>query len=152
MKRRLLELGIPLGQGGVEPPRTLRIRSLSKTWSPKAFSEFVQPEILKALPAGVTLQRARALRQVVLPPAAELSRVRLSRFAKRAGPLTTTAIVEFTHEEQIVARVPVTVNLLMDKSAARPFLAKGCTSSANNPHKSCPRYGASGSDVRWRPQ
>jgi len=120
-------------EAGGEEPRTLRdirpvrVVSEAKLLNPAEAGEFVRPSIEAALPRGVTLAGLEAKSSLTLPLRGSAGTATLPKLPRRAGPTTTTAMVEIVLDGTLVKRVPVLVRLLIDPDAARADVPRGHT-------------------------
>jgi hypothetical protein len=105
--------------------RSVRVSSAARNLGSLELAAFVRPGIENALPAGTRLVGVEAKSALVVPLLSTLGSCRLPALPKRAGPLTTTALVDFLHEGKLVRRVPVLVRLVMSERAALPDVARG---------------------------
>jgi len=103
----------------------VRVLSAARVWSPGELGELVRPNIEHRLPEGVRLLALQPKAGATLPLLASVGECTLPALAKRAGPLTTTAMVEFLHDGAPVRRVAVQVRLNVSERAARPGVARG---------------------------
>jgi hypothetical protein len=85
----------------------------------------VRPNIEHKLPEGVRLLALQPKTGATLPLLASVGECTLPALAKRPGPLTTTAMVEFLHDGAPVRRLAVQVRLNVSERAARPDVARG---------------------------
>lgn len=116
-----------LQAAGAPVPRLAAVRVLSaaRVWSPVDLGELLRPSIEKKLPAGVRLVGVQAKSGATLPLLATVGDCSLPVLAKRAGPSTTTAMVDILHDGQPVRRVAVQVRLLLSEQAARAQVPRG---------------------------
>jgi hypothetical protein len=116
-----------LGTAGASARKieAVRVLSAARVWSPAELGELVRPNIEHKLPEGVRLLALQPKTGVTLPLLASVGECTLPALAKRAGPLTTTAMVEFLHDGAPVRRVAVQVRLNVSERAARPGVARG---------------------------
>jgi hypothetical protein len=105
--------------------RPVRVSSAARNLGSQELAAFVRPSIEQALPAGTRLVGVEAKSALVVPLLSTLGSCRLPALPKRAGPLTTTALVDFLHEGKLVRRVPVLVRLVMSERAALPDVPRG---------------------------
>jgi hypothetical protein len=110
---------------GVALPRSVRLVSESRTWSPREWAEHVRPAIEAALPDDVSLLSVAARGPLTLPLEARAERVELPKLPKRAGTFRTAATVEVGHEGSVVRRVPALLEVSIGEQAARPDVARG---------------------------
>lgn len=103
----------------------VRVLSAARVWSPAELGELVRPNIEHKLPEGVRLLALQPKTGATLPLLASVGECTLPALAKRAGPLTTTAMVEFLHDGAPVRRVAVQLRLNVSERAARPGVARG---------------------------
>jgi hypothetical protein len=114
------------GAGATAPKlAAVRVVSAARVWSPAELGELVRPSIEQKLPEGVRLIGVQPKTGATLPLLASVGDVTLPALARRSGPLTTTAMVEFLHDGAPVRRVAVQVRLLLSERAARPGVQRG---------------------------
>jgi hypothetical protein len=106
-------------------PSALRVKSAAKRWSPEELREAVTPRLLAALPFGLTFKAAKLTRSLVTSPSVVIGEVHYPKFPKRVGELTLTATVDLQQEGITVARVPVTVVVLVTDAATHAAASKG---------------------------
>jgi len=118
-------------EAGGEQRRTLRdiqpvrVVSEARVLNPSEAGEFVRPSIEAALPSGVTLSGLEAKSQLTLPLFGSAGTATLPKLPRRAGPITTTAMVDILLDGTLVRRVPILVRLVIDPSAARADVPRG---------------------------
>jgi len=115
--------GISLKQ--LKLPVATRITSAAKRWSTEELSNAAAPTLANALPAGVTVKRAKATSSAVTSPSATISAVRVPKLPRREGEYLTTATIELSNDGQIVARIPFQLSLDISSAAALPTITKG---------------------------
>lgn len=103
----------------------VRVVSEAKVLSPADAGELVRPSVEAALPKGVTLAGLEAKTQLTLPLRASAGTATLPKLPRRAGPVTTTAMVDILLDDSLVRRVPILVRLVIDPSAARADVPRG---------------------------
>jgi Chaperone for flagella basal body P-ring formation len=106
-------------------PSSVRVTSAAKRWSTEELASAATPRLLSALPAGVTVRRARATSKAVTSPSATISAVRVPKLPRREGEHLTTATIELSNDGQIVARIPLQLSLEIPASAAVAAVTKG---------------------------
>jgi hypothetical protein len=117
------ESGVSLKQ--VKLPQSVRVTSAAKRWTPEELAAAATPALLKTLPAGVSLKRAKATAKAVTSPSAGITAVRLPKLPRREGEHLTTGIIELSNDGQIVARIPLALALDISSTAAQPAITKG---------------------------
>jgi Chaperone for flagella basal body P-ring formation len=110
---------------GLRLPLSVRVTSAAKRWSTEELADAATTHLLGALPAGVTVRRARATAKAVTSPRASVSAVRVPKLPRREGEHLTTATIELSNDGQIVARVPLQLSLEIPASAAVAAVTKG---------------------------
>jgi hypothetical protein len=105
--------------------RSVRVSSAARNLGTAELAALVRPSIERELPAGTRLVGVEAKSALVVPLLSTLGSCRLPALPKRAGPQTTTALVDFLHEGNLVRRVPVLVRLVMSERAALPDVPRG---------------------------
>lgn len=106
----------------VEPVRVL---SEARVLTPADAGEFVRASVEAALPRGVTLAGLEAKGSLTLPVRGSAGAATLPKLPRRAGPVTTTAMVEILLDGVLVRRAPFLVRLVIGASAARPDVPRG---------------------------
>jgi len=117
-----------LASAGEKPPPGLsgvRVYSAARVLSPSEAGELARPSIERALPDGVRLNSVEAKSKLTLPLLAVAGEVTLPKLPKRAGPLTTTAMLDVMLDGVLVRRVPILVRLNIAARAARPDVPRG---------------------------
>jgi hypothetical protein len=109
----------------VAMPPVVRVQSAGRRFTADELESLIEPHARGSLPAGVVLKELRVARAVLTSPRAEIGEVRMPRLPRRAGELTITASADLLHEANVVARVPVTLVLELDRQAAAPLVQKG---------------------------
>jgi hypothetical protein len=115
--------GVSLKQ--LKLPNSVRVTSAAKRWSTEELASAATPALLGALPAGVTVKRARATAKALTSPNATIGAVRVPKLPRREGEYLTTATIELTNDGQIVARIPLQLSLDIGAAAAVPAVTKG---------------------------
>ncbi len=105
--------------------KAVRVVSASRALSPAELGELVRPAIERVVPPGVELRGVEAKAALVVPLLSEVGECALAALPKRAGPITTTALVDIMHEGVLVRRVPILVRLVISAGAARPDVPRG---------------------------
>jgi len=103
----------------------VRVVSEAKVLNPSEAGEFVRSSIEAALPGGVTLSGLEAKGPLTLPLLASAGTATLPKLPRRAGPTTTTAMVDVLLDGTLVRRAPILVRLVIDPSAARADVPRG---------------------------
>jgi len=106
-------------------PLSVRVTSAAKRWNAEELASAATPALLKALPQGVGVKRAKALTKAVTSPNASISAVRVQKLPRREGEYLTTAMIELSNDGQVVARVPLQLTLDISSAAAVPTVSKG---------------------------
>lgn len=107
------------------PIRAVRVLSAARVLSPTELGELARPSIERELPPGVTLTFVEAKSKVTVPLLGVAGAATLPKLPKRAGPTTTTAMVDIVLDGALVRKVPVLVRLSIDAAAARPDIPRG---------------------------
>lgn len=105
----------------------VRVRSASRALSPAQVGELFRPAIERAMPAGVQLSAVEAKSALVLPLLSSVGQCTLPALPRRAGRVTSTALVDVLHEGVLVRREPVLVRLVISEAAARSDVPRGHT-------------------------
>lgn len=106
-------------------PQQVRVTSAAKRWSADELVGAALPALSQALPAGVTVKRAKTSAKAVTSPSAAVSGVRIPKLPRREGEHTTTATLELSNDGEIVARIPLSLTLDISSAAAVPAITKG---------------------------
>jgi hypothetical protein len=106
-------------------PHVVRVTSAAKRWSTDELVSAALPTLTRALPNGVTVKRVKTSAKAVTSPNASVSGVRLPKLPRREGEHMTTATIELSHEDEIVARIPLALTLNISSAAALPAVTKG---------------------------
>jgi hypothetical protein len=104
---------------------SVRVSSAARSLAPTELAEFVRAAIEAELPAGTRLSGVEAKSALVIPQLATVGECKLAALPKRAGAVTTTALIDFLHEGTLVRRVPFLVRLVMSERAALPDVPRG---------------------------
>jgi hypothetical protein len=105
--------------------QSVRVVSAARVLSPADAGAFVRPSIESVLPPGVTLVGVEAKAKLTLPLLGSAGTATLPKLPKRAGPFTTTAMVDILLDGTLVRRVPMLVRLAIAPSAARADVPRG---------------------------
>jgi hypothetical protein len=104
---------------------SVRVSSAARALSRTELAELVRPAIEAELPASARLIGVEAKSALVIPLLATLGNCTLAALPKRAGAVTSTALVDFLHEGTLVRRVPILVRLMMSERAALADVPRG---------------------------
>jgi hypothetical protein len=115
--------GVSLKQ--LKLPASVRVTSAAKRWNTEELASAATPVLLKSLPAGVVVKRAKVSSKAVTSPSASISAVRMPKLPRREGEYLTTATIELSNDGQIVARIPLALTLEISGNAALPAVGKG---------------------------
>jgi flagella basal body P-ring formation protein FlgA len=77
------------------------------------------------LPRGAALRDVRPPQSVTVPAGWTAVSVELARPPRRVGPFSATAYLDLRRGDELIARVPVRVDLTLSAEAATPDLARG---------------------------
>lgn len=105
----------------------VRVLSASRALSAREVGELVRPAIQRVLPTGVELAGVEPKSALVVPLLASVGECTLPALPRRAGPATTTALVDWNHDGVLVRREPVLVRLVISEPAARADVPRGHT-------------------------
>jgi hypothetical protein len=105
--------------------RAVRVVSAAKVLNPAEAGAFVRDSVESALLPGITLAGVEAKGKLTLPLRASAGTATLPKLPKRAGPVTTTAMVDILLDGMLVRRVPMLVRLTIAASAARAAVPRG---------------------------
>ncbi len=106
-------------------PQTVRIVSASRHITPGELNELCGSELVKVLPPGISLVKAKAPRAIVVSPGATVRGAKITRPPRQKGQFQTTATLEFQSDGEIVARAPIPVTLDVSELAAQADLPRG---------------------------
>ncbi|HTU59433.1 MAG TPA: flagella basal body P-ring formation protein FlgA [Polyangiales bacterium] len=110
---------------GLKFPPSVRVGSAARRYTPTELSSMIQPGVEAALPYGVKLKQLRNLRPLNTSPRLKLGRVNLPKLPRRSGPLSLTVTVELMRGQDVMQRVPVTLELEISEQAAQPVIRRG---------------------------
>lgn len=105
----------------------VRVLSASRALSPREVGELARPAIARVMPAGVELASVEAKSALVVPLLASVGECTLPALPRRAGPFTSTALVNWMHDGVLVRREPVLIRLVISEAAARADVPRGHT-------------------------
>jgi flagella basal body P-ring formation protein FlgA len=120
--RRLLVAGID--PNTLKLPKSVRVTSASKRFSPAEFKQFALQPVTNSLPRGVRLIDV-STRSALLPSRATLGTVRLSQLPKREGVLRTSAIADVMLDGEVTSRLSLSLLVEVDAAAFAPDLERG---------------------------
>jgi hypothetical protein len=115
---------------GYEPaslriPAAVRLVGATRRIPQAELNELCQTALLKSLPAGITVVKANASRDLVVSPGATVLEAKVQRPPRQKGQFHTTAILEFQSDGEVVARAAIPVTLDVSERAAQPDIARG---------------------------
>jgi flagella basal body P-ring formation protein FlgA len=122
VRRKLREAGV--ASEGVKLPRVVRVASTAERWSADKISEQALSALGAALPAGVTLAQARAVRGAVVRPGTSLKAPKLE-VPRRPGRHQIASVAELVQGETVLARVPLAVIIEVAEDAFVPAVPRG---------------------------
>jgi hypothetical protein len=105
--------------------RAVRVVSAAKVLNPTEAGAFVRASVESVLPAGVRLTGVEAKARLTLPLRGSAGTATLPKLPRRAGAITTTALVDILLDGVLVRRVPVLVRLTIAADAARAAVPRG---------------------------
>jgi Chaperone for flagella basal body P-ring formation len=105
--------------------QAVRVVSAAKVLNPAEAAAFMRASIESVLPLGVTLNAVEAKAKLTLPLRGSAGTATLPKLPRRAGAVTTTAMVDIQLDGVLVRRVPVLVRLTIAASAARAAVSRG---------------------------
>jgi hypothetical protein len=109
----------------VKVPAAVRLVAASRHIAPAELNELCQVELVKVLPAGISVVKANAPRELVVTPSATVREAKIGRPPRQKGQFQTTAMLEFQSEGEIVARAAIPVTLDVSERAALPDVPRG---------------------------
>ncbi|MFO7178179.1 MAG: hypothetical protein DIU78_005705 [Pseudomonadota bacterium] len=122
--RALEERGI--APSAVQVPASVRVKSAARRLTGEEFSAWVRPQVVAALPEGVTLEQLLPGRPLVISPRTEIVGVRMPKLPKREGTVKATVSVELLTEGAAAPMVvPVTGAFRIGPEAARFAVERG---------------------------
>jgi hypothetical protein len=110
---------------GLKIPDSVRIVRSSRRFTQKELEKLVSPAIGAAIPRGVRIEKLEIRRGLTLPPSASAAAVKMPKLPKKAGKSRITVTVEVTHDDSIVARIPVSLNLDISEEASKAAVERG---------------------------
>jgi len=119
--RALREAGVEIDK--LSLPGSMRVEGATRRWSREELIPWLSPVVTAALPEGVTLVDLSPFGALVTSPSATPAAVQLARLPKRAGRVSTTALVELRRDGRPLQRV--SVSLVVDVSAQAARFAIG---------------------------
>lgn len=105
----------------------VRVLSASRSLSPREVGELARPAVQRVVPAGVELVGVEAKSALVVPLLASIGECTLPALPRRAGRVTSTALVDWMHDGVLVRREPVLIRLVISETAARADVPRGHT-------------------------
>lgn len=122
--RALEERGI--APNAIDMPASVLVTSAARRLTGEEFSSWVRPDVLAALPEGVTLEHLVPGRSLVISPRTEVVGVRMPKLPKREGTVKATVGVELLTEGAAAPMVvPVTGAFRVGPEAARFAVERG---------------------------
>ncbi len=107
-------------------PEAVRVVRLTRTVTATELERLTRTGLSEhPLPRGAALAGVRASRGLDVAAGWDAVTAELPRLPRRAGPLSTTALVTFRAGAEVLARASVQVDLVLPASAAAPELARG---------------------------
>jgi hypothetical protein len=107
-------------------PDAVRVVRLSRAVSATELERLTRAGLDgRPLPRGAALTAVRASRGLDVAAGWDAVTAELPRLPRRAGPVSTTALVTFRAGAEVLGRTSVQVDLLLPASAAAPELARG---------------------------
>ena len=115
--------------GATEPahlPEAVRVVRLTRTVTATELERLTRAGLAShPLPRGAAITAVRASRALDVASGWDAVTTELPRLPRRAGPLSTTALVTFRAGTEVLGRTSVQVDLLLPATAALPELARG---------------------------
>jgi hypothetical protein len=105
----------------------VRVLSASRALSAREVGELSRPAIQRVVPPGVELVGIEAKAALVVPLLASVGQCTLPALPRRAGAMTSTALVDWMHDGVLVRREPVLVRLVISEPAGRADVPRGHT-------------------------
>jgi Chaperone for flagella basal body P-ring formation len=105
--------------------RAVRVVSAARVLNPAEAGDFLRASVESVLPAGVTLTSLEAKSKLTLPLRGSAGATTLPKLPRRAGAITTTAMVDIQLDGTLVRRVAVLCRLMIAASAARAAVPRG---------------------------
>jgi flagella basal body P-ring formation protein FlgA len=107
-------------------PESIRVTRASRTLRPDELNQMVREALPRdRLPRGTALRDVRPTQSVTVPAGWTAVSVDLARPPRRVGTFSATAYVNLRRGDDLIARVPVRVDLTLSAEAATPDLTRG---------------------------
>jgi hypothetical protein len=107
-------------------PESVRVTRAARTLHPDELDRMVRAALPRErLPRGAALRDVRPPQSVTVPAGWTAVSVELARPPRRVGPFSATAYLDLRRGDELIARVPVRVDLTLSAEAATPDLARG---------------------------
>ena len=107
-------------------PEAVRVARLSRTVTATELERLTRTGLSeRPLPRGAAIAGVRASRGLDVAAGWDAVTAELPRLPRRAGPLSTTALVTFRAGSEVLGRASVQVDLVLPATAAEPELARG---------------------------
>jgi hypothetical protein len=107
-------------------PASVRVVRKARKVTPAELEKLTRAGIAEApLPRNGTLTSARPRATVTVPEGWETVRVDVPKPPRKSGKHATTATLVFLEGEEVLAKVPVPIEMALPKSAAVPDVKKG---------------------------
>lgn len=126
------ELALKLRAAGVAAstlalPDGVRVESRAHEYLPAELESLVQRPIAAALPAGVHLKSVHVADPKLLAPGVQVGTVHAPQFTLRTGAQRQTATVELLWGKQVVARLPVRTEVVVDEVFLADVVKRGAS-------------------------
>jgi hypothetical protein len=122
IRQRLREAGVDTAR--VTVPLSVRIESPAERWRPEEVAVRADAAVRAALPPGVTLVKLTSRQAVLVPPGTTVASV-TPVIPRRVGRHELTLVAELRHDEEIVARAPLSLVVEVSAEAFAPVVRKG---------------------------
>ena len=107
----------------------VRVVRVTRRFSERELEVLIRPFISALLPPGATLLTLQMPKSILAVPNVTVGEVRIPKLPKRVGLTRSSAIAELVVKGDVLARVPVTMDLQLDESATHYLLERGATLS-----------------------
>lgn len=106
-------------------PASVRVVRVTRRFSERELDLLIRPTLSSLMPAGATLVTIQLPKSVLGVPNVSVGNIRIPRLPKRAGLTRTSAVAELVAGGDVVARVPLTMDIQLDDQATRYLLERG---------------------------
>jgi hypothetical protein len=118
-------------------PASIRVVSAARRFSPTELVSLLTPAVTKNLRRGVKLVKILVRDTLQLPPDVRVGRVEVPKPPRRVGQCKSTALVELMHDDVLVQRLAVPVELDVSEAAVAADLPRGSRVSLVIQRRNC---------------